>query len=86
MMMHFAQTQARPSATARQAEGVVALSDRETDVLMRVSKGFTLLEISLQLRLSRHTVGDHVKQIYRKLGISSRAEATLEAVRRGIVT
>lgn len=86
MMMHFAQTQAHPCATAQQAEGVVALSDRETDVLMRVSKGFTLLEIGSQLRLSRHTVGDHVKNIYRKLGISSRAEATLEAVRRGIVT
>jgi DNA-binding CsgD family transcriptional regulator len=44
-----------------------------------------LPEIGKQLSISRHTVADHVKQIYRKLGVSSRAEAALEAVRRGIV-
>lgn len=62
----------------------VSLTDRECEVLLRVAKGFTLPEIALQLGLSRHTIADYVKQIYRKLNISSRAEAALEAQRLGI--
>ena len=42
-------------------------------------------EIGQQLNLSRHTIADYVKQIYRKLNVSSRAEAALEAARRGLV-
>ena len=58
---------------------------RETEILQRVAKGFTLPEIAAQLGLSRHTVADYVKQIYRKLNVSSRAEAALEAARLGLV-
>ncbi len=61
------------------------LNPRETEILQRVAKGFTLPEIGAQLGLSRHTVADYVKQIYRKLNVSSRAEAALEAARRGLV-
>lgn len=64
---------------------LVRLTERETVVLQRVAKGYTLPEIAQQLGLSRHTIADHIKQIYRKLGVSSRAEATLEAARRGLV-
>lgn len=63
----------------------VALNARETDILQRVAKGYTLPEMAGQLGLSRHTVADYVKQIYRKLNVSSRAEAALEAARRGLV-
>ncbi|MFD1710119.1 response regulator transcription factor [Ottowia sp. GY511] len=63
----------------------VALNARESEILQRVAKGFTLPEIAGQLGLSRHTVADYVKQIYRKLNVSSRAEAALEAARRGLV-
>ena len=63
----------------------VALNARETEILQRVAKGYTLPEIAGQLGLSRHTVADYVKQIYRKLNVSSRAEAALEAARRGLV-
>ena len=66
-------------------EPEVVLTERETEVLQRVGKGYTLPEIAQQLGLSRHTVADYVKQIYRKLDISSRAEAALEASRRGLV-
>ncbi|MFG5410104.1 response regulator transcription factor [Piscinibacter sakaiensis] len=62
----------------------VALTDRENEVLLRVAKGFTLPEIGVQLGLSRHTIADYVKQIYRKLNVSSRAEAALEAQRLGL--
>jgi DNA-binding NarL/FixJ family response regulator len=62
----------------------VQLTDRENEVLLRVAKGFTLPEIGVQLGLSRHTIADYVKQIYRKLNVSSRAEAALEAQRLGL--
>ncbi|MEW6703960.1 MAG: response regulator transcription factor [Pseudomonadota bacterium] len=62
----------------------VQLTERETEVLLRVAKGFTLPEIGVQLNLSRHTIADYVKQIYRKLNVSSRAEAALEAQRLGL--
>ena len=61
-----------------------ALIEREREVLLRVAKGFTLPEIGVQLGLSRHTIADYVKQIYRKLNVSSRAEAALEAQRMGL--
>ena len=76
------QSQARPGMVE---EPLVILTERETEVLQRVGKGYTLPEIAQQLGLSRHTVADYVKQIYRKLDISSRAEAALEAARRGLV-
>ena len=62
----------------------VSLTDRESEVLLRVAKGDTLPEIGVQLGLSRHTIADYVKQIYRKLNVSSRAEAALEAQRLGL--
>ena len=62
----------------------VTLTDRENEVLLWVAKGFTLPEIGVQLNLSRHTIADYVKQIYRKLNVSSRAEAALEAQRLGL--
>lgn len=62
----------------------VQLTERESEVLLRVAKGFTLPEIGQQLNLSRHTIADYVKQIYRKLNVSSRAEAALEAQRLGL--
>ena len=62
----------------------VSPTERESEVLLRVAKGFTLPEIGVQLGLSRHTIADYVKQIYRKLNVSSRAEAALEAQRLGL--
>ena len=82
VMAHFASR----SAQRERARDVpnVALTDRENDVLLRVAKGYTLPEIAQQLNLSRHTISDYVKQIYRKLNVSSRAEAALEAQRLGL--
>ena len=61
------------------------LTPRETDVLRLSAKGMTLTEVSEALGLSRHTVSGYLKDVYRKLSVSSRAEATLEATRRGLV-
>ncbi|XHS79033.1 response regulator [Burkholderiaceae bacterium UC74_6] len=81
VIAYFA-AQRRPNTAALLHE--VSLTERETEVLLRVAKGFTLPEIGVQLGLSRHTIADYVKQIYRKLNVSSRAEAALEAQRLGL--
>ena len=70
-----------PEATV----GAESLTPRERDVLILVSKGCRLPELADKLQISRHTVSDHLKSIYRKLNINSRAEATLEAARLGLV-
>ncbi len=55
------------------------LSPREREVLALLARAVRITEIAERLGISRHTVGDHVKNIYRKLNISSRAEAALHA-------
>src|SRR5690606_41733662 len=60
-------------------------SRRETEVLKEISTGQRNGEIARKLGLSEHTVSDYVKAIYQKLSVSSRAEATREAIRRGLV-
>lgn len=79
VMAHFS-TNSRPASLMPN----VSLTERESEVLLRVAKGYTLPEIGVQLGLSRHTIADYVKQIYRKLNVSSRAEAALEAQRLGL--
>ncbi|MBH9553908.1 response regulator [Inhella gelatinilytica] len=81
VIAHFAASKTQAPAAAIPE---VALTERESEVLLRVAKGFTLPEIGVQLGLSRHTIADYVKQIYRKLNVSSRAEAALEAQRLGL--
>jgi DNA-binding NarL/FixJ family response regulator len=85
VLSYFASAAGRHQEMAQKLENEVRLTDRETEVLQRVAKGFTMPEIAQQFGLSRHTIGDYIKQIYRKLNVSSRAEAALEAARRGLV-
>jgi len=85
VLAHFAGAGHRRDVLVRQIEAEVSLTERETEVLQRVAKGYTLPEIAQQFGLSRHTIADYIKQIYRKLNVSSRAEAALEAARRGLV-
>lgn len=66
-------------------EDDVHLTPRETEVLRLVGKGIRLVDIGEMLQISRHTAADHVKSIYRKLNISSRAEAAVEAMKRGLL-
>jgi DNA-binding NarL/FixJ family response regulator len=61
------------------------LSDRETETLNLLSRGFTYAECADLLGISPHTVATHVKSIYRKLEVSNRAEALFEAQHRGMI-
>lgn len=67
-------TASRPAAMDL-ADESVRLSARENEVLTYLSKGFTVKEIANLMGVKWFTVNDHIKAIYRKLNISSRAEA-----------
>lgn len=66
-------------------DGGPRLTQREVDVLRLIAKGYRSSEAAALLGLTAATVASYVRDIYRKLGISSRAEAAMEAARRGLV-
>jgi two-component system nitrate/nitrite response regulator NarL len=59
--------------------GKPLLSRREQDVVRGIAEGMTNREIAEHLRLSRHTVKNHVCRIFDALGVSSRVEVVLYA-------
>lgn len=61
------------------------LSQRESEVLRQIAKGFSFKEIAGQLEISRHTVTAHVKKIYGKLAVHSRGEAVYKAGQKGLI-
>jgi DNA-binding NarL/FixJ family response regulator len=68
-----------PSADA------TALSERESTVLEAVARGLSNREIGRELWISEQTVKFHLRNLYRKLGVSSRTEAARHAYRAGRV-
>ena len=68
------------------AEKGEALSDRELEVLQCVIDGAVNKEIAATLTISQNTVKVHLRNIYTKLGVSSRTEATTVALQQGLVT
>ena len=79
LLRHF---QPLPDASNGEA---IQLTPREREVLSLLARGIRIVEIAQTIGISRHTVGDYVKNIYRKLKISSRAEAALQAKSLGLV-
>lgn len=61
------------------------LTPRESEVLTFLSKGFTIKEIANLMGIKWFTVNDHIKSIYKKLNVSSRAEAAVLASKQGLV-
>ena len=61
------------------------LSRRESEVLTLVAAGKTNRAIATELFISEKTVARHVSNIFTKLGLSSRAEATAYAYKHGLV-
>ena len=62
-----------------------ALTSREREVLQGVAAGLSEKKLAEKLSVSPHTVHTHIKKIYRKLQVGSRAEAVLKARNKGIV-
>lgn len=62
-----------------------ALSDREREVLVAIAEGKSAPEIGRELYLSTATIKSHLQGLYEKLGVSDRAAAVAEAMRRGLL-
>ena len=60
------------------------LTSREKEVLALISRGLRNAEVGQHLSIAETTVATHLKAVYRKLGISSRAEASWHATRMGL--
>ena len=60
------------------------LSPRERETLQLLAKGYSVKESARKMGLSPHTVAGYIKQIYKKLQVTSRAQAAAKAVKLGI--
>ena len=69
----------------RRREGPAGLTLREVEVLTLVARGLTNKEIAERLVISPKTVANHVEHIYAKIGASTRAAASLFAMRHGLL-
>jgi two-component system, NarL family, nitrate/nitrite response regulator NarL len=61
------------------------MSDRERETLTLIAEGLSAPQIGMALHLSTATVKTHLQHIYEKLGVSERAAAVAEAMRRGLL-
>ena len=64
---------------------LAALSDREREILLEVARGRSNAEIAAALFLSPNTIKTHLRTIYRKLGVHSRAAAVARARALGLL-
>jgi DNA-binding NarL/FixJ family response regulator len=71
------------AARQKQQEAYEALTEREQEVLELLAEGKTNKEIAESLIISDRTVQTHLSNVFSKMGVSSRTEAVLEAIRRG---
>jgi HD-GYP domain-containing protein (c-di-GMP phosphodiesterase class II) len=69
----------------RRREGPEGLTAREIEVLRLLARGLSNREIAERLVISPKTVGNHVEHIYAKIGASTRATASLFALRHGLL-
>jgi len=86
------QVQLSPQASAyllrevRTPEKTEALTERETEVLRLMVQGQSNKQIARDLQIAEDTVKTHVKHILAKLGVQSRTQAVLGAIRLGLVS
>jgi two-component system, NarL family, response regulator LiaR len=86
------QVQLTPKAAARLMQAISApespeaLTERETDVLRLLAQGQSNKQIARRLNNTEQTIKSHVSRILSKLGVQSRTQATLYAIRTGLVS
>lgn len=76
---------ARKVLTSFQRSSTSPLSQRETEILKHLCDGLTYTTIAEKLFVSGHTVRSHIKNIYSKLHVNSRAEAVRKAMKDKLV-
>jgi len=72
--------------SGRQEEALEVLTPREKEVFFLASRGLKNSEIAAELYLSEKTIKTHLRNIYNKLNLASKAELRLFAVRMGLVS
>jgi DNA-binding NarL/FixJ family response regulator len=77
---------ARLMREVRAPENPEALTDREAEILMLLARGKANKQIASSLYISEKTVKAHVSAILMKLGVQSRTQAALHAIRTGLVS
>ncbi len=82
VMNRFMPTGGKP----KEQERPDVLSGREMEVLRLATRGLSNQDIGEELHLSGHTVHGHLRHIFNKLGVSSRTEAVIRALKEGLVT
>jgi two-component system NarL family response regulator len=70
--------------TSRREESLHVLTPREREVFFLASRGLKNAEIAAELYLSEKTIKTHLRNIYNKLDLASKAELRLFAVRMGL--
>jgi DNA-binding NarL/FixJ family response regulator len=75
----------KPGALEPLGAASPVLSERETDVLKLLAQGYVNKEIARKLDISGHTVGSHIKNLYRKLSAHTRVQVVRIAQERGLV-
>ena len=73
------------SWTMEEPERIDDLTEREMQVLEQMAEGKTNKEIGYALGISQKTVEKHLESVYTKLNVSSRVEAAVLAVEKGLV-
>lgn len=76
---------ARKVAASFHKSSPTPLSERETEILTKLCDGLNYQVIADMLFISGHTVRVHIKNIYRKLHVNSRAEAVMKAVKNKLI-
>ncbi len=77
-----------PPEVARQLSEIRSgpvITVREREVLTHIAEGFANKEIAAKLEISEFTVKRHVAQILSKMEVNDRAQAAVEAIRRGLI-
>jgi two-component system, NarL family, nitrate/nitrite response regulator NarL len=85
VLSHEVQSGIAEEIRLRSAPERLSLSARESEVLALIAQGLSAPDIGKRLHLSPATVKGHLQSLYEKLGVSERAAAVAEAMRRGLL-
>lgn len=77
----FRLVDARPNVTPNQFK----LTEREAETLRLLSRGLAYSQVATEMNISLSTVQSHVRNLYRKLGVNSQAQAVAKAHQTGMV-
>lgn len=76
----------RAKAESPEKPGESMLTEREVAILNRAAKGMTNGAIAGEFNLSERTIESHLGSIFNKLGVGSRTEAVIQAIKKGWLT